>query len=250
MKYIVDPQVGDFKSVEDAVNSLEEGDEILIREGNYLLKSTLKLKPRMKIKGEAGHKVILSCSDDSVILCDHADKVEIKNITITGGSSKRKVPAILIKGSIFTKIISCNINGCQFAGIYAEESMINLVNCKIQNNNGYGIYITKNSDFNISGNMFSDNANPAILLEDRSTGIISDNSIFQNKGNGVVFSNVTDITFEKNKISESGYTGLFVLKSININIRKNNINSNNGNGILVRDSENIFILSKIGRAHV
>jgi len=241
MQYFVHPQNGDFKTPEDAVKNAEEGSLIIISEGTYILKEPLKLKPKMKLKGDAGQKVILKSENDAVIECENADKVELQNLTIVGGSPSKNKAAVVMKSSLFVKIKSCNIENSRVAGIHIEESAVTVANCKILQVQGYGIFVTQGSDVEVTGCVLKNEAKPALWFEEHSTGKITNNEISQNFGNGITIAESSDIIIEKNKIKENHYSGCLIIDSKKVTLVKNHIAYNRANGIVIKDSKDINV---------
>lgn len=236
--YVGGRGIGNYTSIQDAINDSNSGDTVFVYSGNYIdniiINKSITLlginRSNTKISGSNGLFSIL---------------IKSKGITISG----------------FT-IQNSNV------GIFLPDSKYNY--CNISNNiirNNYeGIRITNSSNNNISRNIINRNSNIGIVFYDSKNNVILNNTFKNNKKaiylgtwssyNFISINNLTNYTYgiqldysfnniiTKNIIRNGDY-GTYLAYSKNNNISKNYIEYNKQSGIYLSDSEENIILPNL-----
>jgi parallel beta-helix repeat protein len=149
-----------FTNLQDAFESVESGDSLIIREGIYTNDKAMELweKENVTILGEGECKLICNNIDDNVFWIITCKNVIIKNIHATHTQPAEGLSCVgnvfaLDMGSGIT-IEGCDINGCGAIGVYIfGTTNICLKDNKIHDNtiwaveqDGYGILEVEEND--------------------------------------------------------------------------------------------------------
>ena len=228
--YVGGNGVGNYTSIQDAIDDSNSGDTVFVYTGDYIdniiINKSITLlginRSNTKISGSKGIFSIL---------------IKSQEITISGFTIQNSNVGIFIPDSKFG---SCNISN------------------NIIKNNYEGIRITNSSNNNICGNTIKHNSNIGIVFYNSKNNVISDNTLINNKKaiylgkwssyNFISNNNLTNYTYgihldysfnniiTKNIIRNGDY-GTYLTSSKSNNITKNYIEYNKQSGIYLSNSD-------------
>jgi nitrous oxidase accessory protein len=195
-----------YKSIQEAINSANEGDEILVYPGTYyeniIIDKRLDLiglkNPVIDAGGDYEKGPGVTILADGILI----EGFTIRNSTNTAGDPLSGAGVLvksnnsIIKGNIlennyrsgikvlsgYNNTISDNSIHSNFEGILVADSHRNKIASNLLNsNNGAGIFIMRSSDQNLITDNIIKNNSKGVLLTDAGFNEINNNTIFENK---------------------------------------------------------------------
>ena len=230
--FVGDTGVGNYSSIQDAVNDANDGDTIIVHNGIYY--ENLVLNKSITIVGEDRINTIVdgNGSGDAVVIL--ADNVCIRNFTIKNKGASGTGINIKANQSIISENLIIDNN---WSGIEAGSAFRN---CTVSENtimnNGYGIFFNKKTmNINFNENVVDNNSFDGIYLDQSSDGIVTDNIIDKNGDDGLSLTFSNDIVVYKNFIINSKNNGIYLYSS-KVMINENIIAGSTEGGIFLRNS--------------
>ena len=200
--YVGENELGNYSSIQDAIDNASEGDIIIVSNGIYK-ENIIVNKPIQLIGEDKEHTIINGSIKDSVItlIYDH--------ITVTGFT-------IQYSGSNFPD-----------AGINVTSDYNN-ISGNILKNNFYGMTLFSSSNNIILENIISNNAQCGIYLSGSTYNTINGNTIKYHSYNGIgMYDSSNSNTVINNILTNNNYCGINIaISSCNI-INENTITDNN-----------------------
>jgi len=160
-----------YTTVHEAVAAAEEGNTILISEGDYELSETLVINKPITVQGVNKEKVVLIGStfiDNTVYLGNGAT---LKNVTVTRDNSewneaqnknKQLINFYRSNGRV-TTLEGCIITGGR-NGVYINDKTDIVIKDNLINNNRTGIQIANSCCVTVENNTITDNHTIGVLL--------------------------------------------------------------------------------------
>jgi parallel beta-helix repeat protein len=176
----------EFTSLDEALESAEAGDELILCKGSYV--GGIYINTSITLKGNNPKDVILYPSkNESFVLMINAKNCHIKSFTIS--NNKPEDSSRFIKG-IEVNNDNCNISKmiidkCTY-GIYCKEESSNHIITQNQiSNNENGIECYHSSNNHILNNTFTDNSQFGLLLFEYSISNTIEGNVFNNNNEGI-----------------------------------------------------------------
>jgi len=267
---------GDFKKINDAINSAETDSIIYIKKGEY--NEIVDIKNKIYLIGEDMSKTIINPISEKN---KYAIRLGAQGIKIVGLSIKNKAPGLYTTGikivsqntivsdcniydtpigiAIWTSnniIKNCNFWGCEDEAIallgtpYSECNKNNILNCKFYNNCD-GIELQYSSYNTIKNCEFYDNTHTGIdaISNSNNNNVISNCNIYKNKVNGIYISSSSENKIIDSSIFNNGDDDIVffgksennkVLNTLNYDLIKNKFSDlSDFNNIVNKISNNI-----------
>lgn len=150
-----------------------EGGIIWIKEGTYVISSTIKVPGNVTLRG-AGFvtKLVLAdFADQEVIANKHAEDYVDSNIVITNlqidGNGAKQTPGAQVSAIFFMKVSRSRVEGCWIHNIAPLSTNAE-------------VYAPYNGSLTMQGNVIYDNPYAGIFISSGANGIISDNIFCRN----------------------------------------------------------------------
>jgi len=213
-----------YPSIQEAINSANEGDTVFVSSGLYV--EHLTVNKSLTLFGENEYSTIIDGTDDGTIFYVTASNVSISDFTI--------------------QYCGCSCQGYCGIDVEGNQQNVNITNNNLASN-GYGIKLDQTQMVLISNNTITGpNRDWSILVFNSSTVLILKNNVTGNL-NGIEIENCSDTMVSRNTVLNS-FTGIFVSNSNNDTFFGNTLSSNKNYGIYVRQSGNntIFHNSFLG----
>jgi parallel beta-helix repeat protein len=213
-----------YPSIQEAINSANEGDTVFVSSGLYV--EHLTVNKSLTLIGENEYSTIIDGTDDGTIFYVTASNVSISDFTI--------------------QYCGCSCQGYCGIDVEGNQQNVNITNNNLASN-GYGIKLDQTQMVLISNNTITGpNRDWSILVSNSSTVLMLKNNVTGNL-NGIEIENCSDTIVSGNTVLNS-FTGIFVSNSNNDTFFGNTLSSNKNYGIYVRQSSNntIFHNSFLG----
>ncbi len=177
----------DVRTIQEAVDSAEKGDHIIVEAGHY--RENILLDKALFLTSRHGY-------EKTVIEAKETDKAVIKVTGVSGG----KISGFMVTGSSRAGIhidgasaveVSGNVIEKNGRGLFLENTVKSLVLNNIARENQDGIYLTASEENRIEKNIARLNANKGIVLYRSHRNVLTGNKASSNEWNGItlVFSN-------------------------------------------------------------
>ncbi len=211
---------GNFSSIQEAVDSAEKGDTVLIKAGAYAQDLTIHSKEKIKIVGAGVDKVVLLGQGELVGVL-HVGKwpygatdIEISGLTIKehGGhalgifnGNRITLRQVHVKGMVFgqqvqdVRIEDCVIGGSETTGVHFSDSQVLLIGNLIHDND-HGVNVTGKSSVRLERNIITGNLFEAAVISDQAKGVLINNTLVKN-GGGAAFLGLSTIEASGNILS-------------------------------------------------
>ena len=210
---------GNYEKIQTAINNSQNGDNINVKNGIY--QENILINKIISLNGQDKEKTVIDANNHEDGIKIEANWVNISNFRIT----------------------NCGENDFD-SGIEIRSSNVQVTNCSISDNKGYGIYLKKSDNNKIANCSKNNNSDGGIYMDECLGNIIRDCKFLNNPSNGIHLSDSSLNKISNNLINNNTGKGIsFYFYSSN-NIIKNNIISNNSvNGIKIyyeSSSNNIY----------
>ncbi len=198
-----EPSNHKWNTIQAAIDDAEDGDIVFVFEGTY--NENIFVDKRIALIGESTDNVIIDGNSRLYTVNLLANGIVMENFTIRGGLE---------------------------AGIYTEYENITIKNCKITNNELFGIEIASNNVTVVNCTIF--NLEWGMMIHDSSNCTIKDFEIYDIENKSITILSSKNISIENATIYDS-FCGIWLLNTTNSSIYFSNI-SNNIVGITVENS--------------
>ena len=228
----------DYTKIQDAIDSANSGDTILVEDGTYT--ENVKVNKSLTIESENGadKTVVQTANSDDHVFEVTADYVNIIGFKITGAGVHDWNTGIHLVYVNYCKILD-NIVSENPKGIRIHSSSNNIiVNNSVSKNWDVGIHLAYSSNNTITNNNISDNGDGIELLYSSDKNIITNNNISDN-GDGIYVYDLSNNNIISNNYVTSNYDyGIKLSDHSTSNVIDNNEVIDNKQGILLVDSPN------------
>ena len=224
--------IGNYRSIQDAINDSVSGNTIIVYEDIYY--ENLVLNKSVILIGVDKYNTSINGNGIGDVVVVSADNACISNFTIKNSGSSNAGIVIQANNCFIEENIIVNNGWC---GIKTGDVCKNCTISKnIIKNNGYGIFF-KDITFkiNIYENIISDNTWDGIYIDYSNDDVIIGNIIEDNGDDGISLSFCRNITISNNTIEKSGDNGLYLYSS-KTTINQNTFMYNVESGIFLRNS--------------
>jgi len=167
---------GDFEDIQEAIDSLPNGGYIQIKEGNYIIKTSISVGANITIQG-VGQNSKLKADGITNIMTITGEKTKIKDLSFEGENTSDD-------GIIINAVTNITIQDCFFntfnKGVESSGTYCLIIGNKFENCSK-GIYLKSGVLANVIGNLFDYDAGGTTMIE---SGGITYSSITGNCGFG------------------------------------------------------------------
>ncbi len=205
----------EYKTIQQAIDVSQPGDEIKLAAGIY--EGSVSLKHGVSLYGEDPNTTIIT--DSPYVagpIVTLAGKCTLKGVTIKGAKASSQ------------------------GAIYVKAGSPYITNCKITENRNSGIFVDRGTSPTIEYNQVFKNNRSAIEIVKANPRILT-NELYQNRGFGILVSGVIAQT-ENNPINSNNQENAYKTQAI---IKGNTIKNNKGGAIMCQDSSPVIIENKI-----
>jgi hypothetical protein len=197
---------GDFKSIQEAVDTAGKGDTVFLKPGRYEQDITIHSKDHIRLIGAGQDKVTLAGREDLVGVL-HVGKwpygathIEISDMTINehGGHAVGLfnghgvwLKRLTVNGMLFTQqvedahIEDCTIGGSETTGVQFADSQAVLLRNFIHDND-HGVNVAGKSHVRLERNVITRSLFEAVVVNDRAKAVLVSNTLVKN-GGGAAF---------------------------------------------------------------
>ncbi len=232
---------GKIKTIIEAINIAQEGDEIIVKAGEYKEGNILISK---SVKLIAAGEVVLNGEGKTEVLTVTADNVKIKGFTIiNAGISHLQENAAIKLEEVKNCVVENNKLINNFFGVYlAKSDNCTIINNKIrsdgktESSSGNGIHLWYCKNIRIESNNISGHRD-GIYLEFVQEAQIESNFSEKNLRYGLHFMFSDRCVYSLNQFQKNG-AGVAVMYSKNVQMFENIFNDNWGSasyGLLLKD---------------
>ncbi len=160
-------------SIQDAIDSANDGDTIYVHAGTY--SGSMNVSRQLTLVGDGSDVVtVIAKSPRSDVFCVNSDHVTIAGFTVTGATIYRT--GIYLNGTNHCNIAGNNVSG-NYYGIYLLNSTDNRIAGNTVSSNGRnGIYMANSHNNTVCANTVDSNVQTGILLAKSS----SQNDFYEN----------------------------------------------------------------------
>ncbi|KAF5438154.1 CASH domain-dontaining protein, partial [Candidatus Methanophagaceae archaeon] len=193
MWYVDDDGGADFTSIQDAVDTVNDGDIIIVNSGAYT--ENVNVTKQLILMGvdTGSSKPVVAAGGNGSTITLSADGITLGGFTATNSGSGIDAG---IKVTSNNNIITGNDASNNNYGIRLWDSSNNTISGNDASNNSFGICLWDSSNNTISGNTASNNYNEGIRLYDHSNNNIITGNTFVNDGLSVRVSSTRNIVEE------------------------------------------------------
>ena len=210
----------DYPTLQEAINSANEGDTIYVKSGTYY--EHITIGKSLTITGEDRDTTIIDGSLNGTAVRIDADNVQINEFTIRNGYR-----GIYILNSDGNTVSQNNITRNKFEGLVIENSANNLVtNNLIGFNGGNGVYIFNASNTTLQSNTIASNSLTGVYMEASSSDTVRNNTLSNNTIFGIRLDDSNNISIVGNTISRNEHAGINFFNLIESVFYHNNLVNN------------------------
>lgn len=246
-------------TIKEAISLAQDGDEIIIKKGNYKEHGVILINKSIKIIGEGNP--IIDGENKETVFSVKADNFSIEGLTIinVGQSYTKDFAAILVsRSNNFT--IKNNVLKNVFFGILVEKSHYGVIEkndvsskAKNQASSGNGIHLWHCSNMKVNENTLH-GLRDGIYFEFVKNSIVFNNKSFENLRYGLHFMFSNNNEYFNNVFSKNG-AGVAIMFSKYVKMKNNKFLENWGSasyGLLLKEiydaeiEDNLFEQNTIG----
>ncbi|MHB9074936.1 MAG: right-handed parallel beta-helix repeat-containing protein [Desulfobaccales bacterium] len=168
--------IDDDKEIQEAINSLYSGGNVLISEHNYIITSSLIGNSHVNLIGINPYLSRLSASSANMLTLKSKTGVQIENIGFYG-TDNQNYKAIYLDNSTLCNIINCYFNKQQYQILLENNSKYNkIISNYFTDAHRNFIYISK-SDYNLVSGNHMIKAEGGMSVNNSNHNIVTDNYI-------------------------------------------------------------------------
>jgi parallel beta-helix repeat protein len=194
--------VGNFSSIQEAIDAADPGDTIYVYNGTYF--ENMVIDKSLTLIGENNNNTIIDGRSTGNAVKVNADYVTIQGFTITHSG------------------LTYPLSGINLSSDY------NVVQDNIIMNNYYGMTLYLSSDNTISNNIVQNNDHCGIYMSKSTNNTITNNTIQYHTYNGIgVYYSSDANLIHGNNFSNNGFCGVNIRISSDNNVIGNNLSDNN-----------------------
>jgi parallel beta-helix repeat protein len=252
--------IADQEEINNAINALPtSGGRVLLLEGTYNISAPITiLKNNVILEGQGvGTKLFLVNGANCHVIqvgneTTALEGIRIASLSIDGNRANQTVYdtyGIYFYGGsgyLITKsrVEDCKIENCNGSGIYLSYSDYNTITGNQANSNStYGICLSSSSNNTITGNQANSNNEYGICLSSSSNNTIIGNQVKSNQRHGIYLYLANNNTILGNQVNRSSaFDGIYLSSSNNNTIIGNQVKSNQRHGIYLYLANNNTIL--------
>jgi parallel beta-helix repeat protein len=222
------------------MEAAESGDTIFLKAGVYE-QDEISLKDGVKLVGEGMDKVTLRCDirrprNVCVIVADRRHGL-IKDLTVehigSTSAEARPVGIFLVDSSV--EVVGCRIRKCVGWGMAIKNSPGVVRDCILEGNSFGGIDVMGKESFpTIEDCRIINNDNYGIYFRNEGSGLVQNNKIEENGTHGILIHGLAKtVQLKGNNIRANRGFGIYVWKGGNADVQDNICENNRKSGILV-----------------
>lgn len=132
-----------YRTIQDAVNNAEDGDRIIVHEGNYT--ESVSVNVQISIEGTSVNDVIVIAGPNGYCMQIQSDGVRVTNMTFRNATSEVDASVQVLSDLNILENLNVSDNAIHGIMLYSATD-VQVINIIAQNNDGYGIRITSNSN--------------------------------------------------------------------------------------------------------
>ena len=228
-------QTDHFNFIQDAINVSSAGEKIVVYAGCY--NETLTISHKLDVFGEGKSITTIDGKNNGTVITISAAYVNISSFTIKNSGNSQI--DWLIDTTAGNTIITDNILTLGRNAIILNNSDDNIIyDNDINNNSGYGLYLSQSDTNQITYNTVDNNKNGIFLYSSSSNTITNNPSIKNNDINGIFLNETSNLNnIWSNNISNNDKNSIFLNDHCNYNnISKNQIYINEDSGVRIENS--------------
>ena len=235
--YVGGGGLGNYTTIQEAIDDANPGDTIFVYNGTYLEHVTVS--ETVTLVGEGTDSTTISGQGLHDVVLVTADWVNITGFTLTGSGSTVYHAGVTLERVDNCRIEGNNLSGNSGSGIYLNFSEFNvIVGNSITSNHGNGIHVASSPNNRIIDNVISDNSGYGIAIPGGNNVDLINNTV---RGSGRIGITTTGYyqTIVNNTVSSNGDHGI-ALYGRNCLLRNNTLT---GDGILAGSNTHDIDLS-------
>jgi parallel beta-helix repeat protein len=189
----------DFTSIQDAINTANEGDTVFVYAGTY--NENLVINKSINLIGENKNSTIIIGNGDNDGIYIGKNQINVSGFTVNSGLGTRAVRIV----TSFNTISDNNLSDNSW-GIYMNNAPNNIISKNIIGNNIEGIQMWNSDECTFSGNIVFSNyshSNFGVYGDSCNQTIFSNNTVFK-YNRGVQFFSSDNCTIYRNVIYSTG----------------------------------------------
>lgn len=231
---IVGNMLGDFNTIQEAINNANPGDTIFVRNGTY--HENVFINKSITLTGENREATIINGGEINSVITIEANNVTVQNFTIMKSGNSPPCCGISVKPIYQDNIINNNKIIENYYGVYLLSSNNKIYN-NIISNNIYGVYLISCTNNVVSNNIINSSVYEGIVLQSAFDNFILDNIILFNYLSGIsLYDSRSNWIYGNTIFSNSNY-GINLYRSSN-NVLSANTILNNLYGLFAFSSNN------------
>ncbi|MCI2436782.1 right-handed parallel beta-helix repeat-containing protein [Candidatus Acetothermia bacterium] len=232
----------EFKTIQEALNTAEPGDVILIAGGDYT--ENLLITKSVTLQGAAGRDFVSVIGNGVVptVVISKAQNVVISGVTVTNGRNGIEMADSSL--TLSNVVLKKNIR----RGLSAERSVVEIKDSEVletqpdaEGFQGSGIRVTDHSKVTITNVTVSDNARVGVTVSDSSEATITSSRVLGTKPNasgaygwGIDVSVNSKATIRENTVSGNTAVGIGIGENSQAVIESNQITDQKPDGSGIR----------------
>ena len=230
---------GDYKNISSAVSAATGGETIFIKNGEYIVDSTINFDKSLNIVGESKDGVSIKSSmtgSELFLSTSSGITLSFSNLIIKDSSKTGGTGFIRFGGSVDADFVDCtfqNISNKYGVMQLSTDGTVNIENCQFNDikcsgsNGAAGVYTSAGTTINIKNTVFdngqftltSGQVGAVVFMSSASSKLYMDNVTIQNfngpansvvRGNGIVDIRKSKIINNTVTLSASGNVGVSV----------------------------------------
>jgi parallel beta-helix repeat protein len=218
--FLVDPSGGgDFTTIADAINSAPADMTIEIMPGTY--REALTVTSRVYLIGQGSPGDVVVQADAASVIEWTAEGGRIKNLTLR--QTGTDYPALFFKGNGWAEVTGNVLTSASFATlVVAGTSDPIVIENRIVDGNGVGLYVGDNATGTYQGNTISGNGTGGVLTKDGGNPAVIANIITANAYGGIVIAKGGQGTFTDNDLTGNDDGAFTLMDGAGEIVRSNN----------------------------